>query len=86
MNKARKEIKRDVEIVGEQKQVAMAKPSAPEAMHIAVSFDDWWLQTAQKYKFKPELKESVKKHFEAKGYISDSRKYNEGLRNFGFNV
>ena len=86
MNRARREIKKDVEIVGEHKEMKAQKPEAPAAIHINVSFDDWWLQAQQQYKFKPELKESVKRHFEAKGFLSDSRKYNEGLRNFGFNV
>lgn len=83
MNQKRKETKKDLSIVGEKAQ-DVAKSPAVEASFAPMSYDAWWLQAQQKYNFKPELKESVKKHFEAKGFINDSRKFNDGLKDFGF--
>lgn len=83
MNQKRQNAKMDLSIVGEQAQEVVQAP-AVEASFAQVSYDAWWLQAQQKYNFKPELKESVKKHFEAKGFINDSRKFNDGLKDFGF--
>lgn len=85
MSQKRKEIRKDFTVVGatkplEQKQVQQ------EAPHIPVSFDAWWLQTQSKYKFKPELKEAIKRHFTARGFINDSRMFEQGLKDFGYNT
>jgi hypothetical protein len=63
-------------------QTAPARAAAPD---IPISFDRWWLATQSKYKFKPSLKSAVRKHFEARGFM-DYKKFNAGLRDFGFNV
>lgn len=70
-------------IVGEQqeqKQQVVFESKKPARM--PMSFDAWWLLTQQKLKLKPELKESVKKHLEARGFMKNEN-YDEGLIDFG---
>jgi hypothetical protein len=80
----RREIKREVQIVGEQSEEQPVsqdvKPIMPN-----ISFDSWWLQVQNKHSFKSALKDAVKKHFEARGFMS-SREFDKGLRDFGFNT
>lgn len=80
----RRENKKTFQVVGQDQEQAET-PSRKEEIHIPISFDAWWIVTASKYGFKAELKESIKKHFEAKG-ITDSRDFKAGLRDFGYNV
>lgn len=86
MNQKRKEIKNDFTVVGESAQKVEQQQAAPKAAYIPVSFDAWWLQAQSKYKFKSELKEAIRKHFIAKGFINDSRQFEQGLRDFGYNI
>lgn len=87
MSQKRREIKKDYTAVGQnQTETKEVKETKTEALHIQVSFDQWWLQTQQKYNFKPALKDALKKHFETKGFINDSRNFEKGLRDFGFNT
>jgi hypothetical protein len=70
-------------IVGEEqdlKQEPVAETK--KAVKMPMSFDAWWLLTQQRLKLKPELKESVKKHLEARGFMKNEN-YNEGLIDFG---
>jgi len=82
----RKEIQREVTIVGAQQATEQSQPEAAKPMKIPISFDTWWLQTQQKYKLKPELKSAVQRHFQVRGFINDSDKFMDGLRDFGFNT
>jgi hypothetical protein len=87
MSQKKREIKKEYTIVGqkaEENQTLTA--NQPQPMHIQISFDQWWLQTQQKYNFKTDLKEALKKHFEAKGFMDDSRNFDKGLKDFGFNT
>lgn len=86
MNQKRKEIKKDFTVVGQEPSRQAEKPSAPEAPYIPMSFDTWWIQAQSKYKFKQELKEAVRKHFAARGFLDDSRKFDKGLIDFGYNI
>jgi len=85
MNQKRKEEAKEFVVVSEDASpapVAQA-PVAAKTPDIPISFDRWWLQTQSKYKFKPSLKVAVKKHFEARGFMH-YKKFNDGLRDFGF--
>jgi hypothetical protein len=84
MNSKRKEdIKEFTVVSNEDIAPAASAPVAAQSPVIPISFDRWWLQTQSKYKFKPELKTAVRKHFEARGFM-DYTKFNDGLRDFGF--
>lgn len=83
MNSKRKEQKQEVMIVGQERQMPRMAPTSPAQIDVPISFDAWWLQIQSKYKFKPELKASVQRHFESKGFM-DYKKFNQGLRDFGF--
>jgi len=74
---------KEVTVVGQKTSAQITAPVTPVAVSIPISFDDWWLQTQGKYNFRPELKASVRKHFESRGFM-DYRKFNEGLRDFGY--
>jgi hypothetical protein len=66
--------------VSRQRPQSNARPQAPS---VPITFDAWWLRTQNKYKFKPELKKAVQRHFEARGF-TDYTKFDAGLRDFGF--
>lgn len=86
MNQKRKEIKKDFLVVGEEAPKAPQAQGTQQTPHIPISFDAWWLQTQSKYKLRAELKEAVRKHFTARGFINDSRKFEQGLKDFGYNI
>jgi hypothetical protein len=84
MNQKRRENRQSVTIVGETKaQPAQIVSGSPQPIDIPISFDAWWIQTQSKHKLKPELREAVLKHFEARGFM-DYKKFDLGLRDFGF--
>ena len=84
MNRKRSEIKKEVVIVGSQ-PAPQAPPveAAPEVPEIPISFETWWVQASNKHNLKPELQESVRKHFSARGF-DHWKKFDAGLRDFGF--
>jgi len=85
MNK-QKETQKEVTIVGPKAESARPRQTSvtrPQAPQIPITFDAWWLRTQNKYKFKPALKNAVKRHFEARGFM-DYTKFDAGLRDFGF--
>jgi hypothetical protein len=82
MNQKKKDLKQEFTLVGEESP-SIEISQAPQSIDVPISFDAWWLQTQGKYKFKPELKEAVRRHFEARGF-TDYKNYNAGLRDFGF--
>jgi hypothetical protein len=84
MNQKRKEESKEFTVVSNSAPVqAVQTQVAAQTPDIPISFDRWWLQTQSKYNFKPSLKIAVKKHFEARGFM-DYKKFNAGLRDFGF--
>ena len=60
-----------------QKPVELIQP-----LKIQLDFDSWWLITQNRLKLKPELKESVKKHFLARGFMAQND-FDAGLIDFG---
>jgi hypothetical protein len=91
LNPKRREEKKEFTVVAPHED---SKPTAPPSVRstkapapsaVPTTFDGWWIQTQNKYNFKPALKKAVKKHFEARGF-TDHRRFNEGLRDFGFNT
>ena len=85
MSQKRKEIKKEFTIVGETSTMSSQVQESPQELGIPISFDVWWIQAQNKYKLSPNLRDSVKKHFEARGFMN-YKTFNEGLRDFGFNV
>lgn len=85
MNQRRKEIKQGFTVVGESSAPSIESVIVSQQPDIPISFDNWWLQTQSKYKFKSELKMAVQKHFEARGF-TDYKKFNDGLRDFGYGI
>lgn len=71
-------------IVGQETPVVQSQPApAPrKPIRLPVSFDAWWLLKQTQVGLKPELKEAVRRHFESRGFMQDSR-FDEGLRDFG---
>jgi hypothetical protein len=82
-NQKRRQAKQEVTIVGDEQEAPAAPAPAAKPIQVPISFDAWWLQMETKYKFKPELKMSVQRHFQARGFM-DYKKFNQGLREFGF--
>lgn len=58
-------------------------PEQPAPKKAKISFDQWWLNIQNELGLKPQLKESVRKHFEVKGYLANGN-FDEGLADFGF--
>lgn len=48
-----------------------------------LSFDAWFTKVATERKFNSSLKESLKLHFEANGFMKD-KQFDQGLKHFGF--
>ena len=61
-------------------------PKAPapyvEPLRIQIDFDSWWMLTQQRLRLRPELKESIKKHFGSRGFLV-SKDFDAGLQDFG---
>ncbi len=84
MNERKSRKQEEVTIVGEKEiKVAPTAPKTPVTPKIPISFDAWWIQVAGKYNLNQDLKTSVKRHFEARGFM-DYKKFDSGLRDFGF--
>lgn len=81
---AKKEAQQEVIVVGQEPVAAPVEaPRAAKPVQVAITFDAWWIQTAGKYNLKQDLKQSIKRHFEARGFMN-YKKFNAGLRDFGF--
>jgi hypothetical protein len=71
----------------EQKLViAGQEPAAPavqiEPLRLQLDFDSWWILTQQRLRLRPELKESVRKHLIARGFMV-KLDFDAGLQDFG---
>jgi len=64
--------------IAEKQSIAEYKEPLPQ-----LSFDAWFTKVATERKFNSGLKEALKFHFEAKGFMKDNR-FDEGLKDFGF--
>ena len=73
-------------IVKSEGQQAPEAPAAPaeefKPAKRQVSFDEWWSTAEYYFKLKPALRESVKKHFEARGFMA-SGDFDNGIKDFG---
>jgi hypothetical protein len=65
-----------------QEQQEVQEVKAPK---ISMSFDAWWLLAQNMHGLKPMLKDAVKKHMEAKGFLANEE-YAKGLKDFGINT
>lgn len=84
MNSKRRGTKEEVIVVGgDEDAVQEQAPVTPAPVQIPISFDAWWIRTASKYSLNQDLKASVKRHFESRGFM-DYKKFDQGLRDFGF--
>ncbi len=72
--------RKDLKIVGlEQKAQPQALPSRALP---AVSFDAWWLLAQGRHGLSADLKDAVKNHMRAKGFLQAGR-FDDGLKDFG---
>ena len=76
---ARKKEEQKLVIAG-QEQKAPEAPIAP--LRLQLDFDSWWMLTQQRLKLRPELKESLRKHLIARGFMARAD-YDAGLQDFG---
>lgn len=54
----------------------------PSPIMAIMSFDAWWAMSQRKYKFEPYMKEVLKKHFTARGFL-ETGAFDDGLVDFG---
>ena len=80
----RTEKKQEVTIVGQEEVPVQAEQQAAPVKP-DISFDQWWAQAQNQYKFKPALKKAVECHFKARGFM-ESKDFEKGLRDFGYKV
>lgn len=79
----KKEQKREVLIVGQQKPtipIELPDPIVPK-----MEYEAWWLITQRRLNLSPSLKEALKRHFKARGFLESGR-YDDGLKDFGINA
>lgn len=67
-------------IAGQEALEAPVEYIAP--LRLNLDFDSWWMLTQQRLKLRPELKESIKKHFAARGFLARND-FDAGLLDFG---
>lgn len=48
-----------------------------------LNFDAWFAKVSTERNFNPSLKEALKLHFQANGFM-ENKKFDEGLKHFGF--
>lgn len=84
MSKSRRGDKKEEVRIISQPQEASA-PEAPKAKKPRISFDQWWLETQNKFKLRASLKEAVRKHLEARGFM-ETGEYDKGLSDFGLDA
>lgn len=83
---AKKEDQQEVTVIGKQEATkAPTAPRSPVTPKVPITFDAWWIQVAGKNGLSQDLKNSVKRHFQARGFMEYS-KFDKGLRDFGFNI
>lgn len=76
-----KKKQQELRIVGEPAPIEVQQNQPkPE---IKLSFDQWWILTRQKRNLPETLKESLKIHFKAWGFL-ESKEFDKGLLQFGF--
>lgn len=67
-------------VIAGQEQKAPVVQVAP--LRLQLDFDSWWMLTQQRLKLRPELKESLRKHLIARGFMARSD-FDAGLQDFG---
>lgn len=76
---ARKKEEQKLVIAGQEREAPVA-PIAP--LRLQLDFDSWWTLTQQRLRLRPELKESVRKHLIARGFMA-RLDFDAGLQDFG---
>lgn len=84
MSIKRKELKKSFIVVGEEKTPAAPVVKQVTKAPLKPSFDLWWSKTQAKYKLDPEMKEAIKLHFKARGFMANDKTFEDGLKDFGF--
>jgi hypothetical protein len=80
MGQKRREQKVEFTVAGAEQ--ASAEPVIIPPARPVISFQAWWLQAQQAKQLKFELREALKKHFEARGFMT-SGEFDKGLADFG---
>ena len=79
---SRKKDENSLRIVGLEEERAAFVP-LPAPILPKMSFDTWWLLAQQRLSLRIELKEAVKKHLEARGFMKTGD-FEKGLIDFGY--
>lgn len=77
---AKKDNRKELTIVGQQS--AVINEELPEPAIPRMEYDAWWLLTQRRLNLSSSLKEALRRHFRARGFL-DSGKYDDGLKDFG---
>ena len=71
--------KQSVMVVGENEKVLVAPV---EPIKIEMTFDAWWAMKQGTLKLDTDMKDILKKHFTARGFMK-SKEFDKGLKDFG---
>ena len=77
---AKKKVEQPVVIVSRPDDVPVIVPAEP--VKIALTFDAWWATAQGSLRLKPEMKEVLRHHFIARGFMA-SKEFDKGLKDFG---
>jgi hypothetical protein len=80
MSQKRREQRQEFTVAGAEP--ASVESVASEPVKPAITFSAWWLQIQQAKRLKIELREALKKHFTARGFMA-SGEFDKGLADFG---
>ena len=79
-NMAKRKTEQPVVIVSRPDAAPVNVPAEP--IKIDVTFDAWWSVAQGSLRLKPEMKEVLKHHFIARGFMA-SKEFDKGLKDFG---
>jgi len=73
--------KKDLQVVGAP---APRKPveKLPSRVQPTMSYDAWWLTTQRRLQLQSGLKDALRKHMKARGFLASGR-FDDGLKDFG---
>lgn len=77
---AKKQPEKELIVVG-QPQKEEATPLPAPVLPI-MTYEAWWLITQRRLDLKAGLKDALKKHMRARGFLASGR-FDDGLRDFG---
>ena len=89
MSRRGREHRQVVTVIGNGQAQAVAQPAqvspstqAVQPLKIQVSFDDWYLQKQHGRNWRPEMKEALRRHLTACGFMKTGD-FENGLKHFG---